>query len=69
MKKEYDFKKAERGKFYKPGVKINTPIYLDEKTYAFINRLAQRRNMDLSSIVNQILHSDMQLANTLAESQ
>lgn len=30
MKKEYDFSKAERGKFYRPHVRLNLPIYLDD---------------------------------------
>jgi len=30
MKKEYDFSKGERGKFYKPNVKLNIPVYLDD---------------------------------------
>jgi len=29
MKKEYDFSKGERGKFYKPDVQLNLPVYLE----------------------------------------
>ncbi len=29
MKKEYDFSKGERGKFYRPGVELNIPVYLE----------------------------------------
>jgi len=29
MKKEYNFSKGERGKFYKSDIKINLPIYLE----------------------------------------
>jgi hypothetical protein len=29
MKKEYDFSKGARGKFYRPGVKLNLPVYLE----------------------------------------
>ena len=29
MKREYDFSKAERGKFYRAGAKMIFPIYLD----------------------------------------
>jgi hypothetical protein len=28
MKKEYDFSKGERGKFYRPASQMNLPIYL-----------------------------------------
>ncbi len=29
MKKEYDFSKGERGKFYRPDAVLNIPIYLE----------------------------------------
>lgn len=29
MKKEYDFSKGERGKFYRPDAELELPIYLD----------------------------------------
>ena len=29
MKKRYDFSKGERGKFYRPGVELSIPIYLE----------------------------------------
>ena len=31
MKKEYDFSKAEKGKFFVPIDKIKIPIYLDKR--------------------------------------
>ena len=31
MKKEYDFSKGVRGKFYRPNAKFNVPVYLDGK--------------------------------------
>jgi hypothetical protein len=27
MKKEYDFSKGERGKFYRPDIQLNLPVY------------------------------------------
>ena len=30
MKKEYDFSKAEQGKFYRPTADLEIPIYLNE---------------------------------------
>ena len=29
MKKEYDFSKGERGKFFRPNVQLNLPVYLE----------------------------------------
>jgi len=65
MKKEYDFSKGERGKFYRPNASLNLPVYLDEEVLAFVQRIARRRKTDLSSVVNQLLRSDMQVAEVL----
>jgi hypothetical protein len=29
MKKEYDFSKGARGKFYRPDIQLNLPVYLE----------------------------------------
>ncbi len=65
MKKEYDFSKGERGKFYKPNLKLNLPIYLDEDVFTFVNKIAKSKNIETSFVVNQLIHSDMQIANTI----
>jgi hypothetical protein len=65
MKKEYDFSQGERGKFYRPNANLNLPVYLDEEVLAFVQRIARRRKTDLSSVVNQLLRSDMQVAEVL----
>jgi hypothetical protein len=65
MKKEYDFSRGERGKFYRPDAKLNLPVYLEEDVLAFVQRIAKRRKTDLSSVVNQLLRGEMKLAETL----
>jgi hypothetical protein len=65
MRKEYDFSRGERGKFYRPNAKLSLPVYLDEEVLAFVQRIARRRKTDLSSVVNQLLRSDMQVAEVL----
>ena len=65
MKKEYDFSGGVRGKFYKPDVKLNLPIYLDQEVLAFIESIASKRESDISSVVNEILRSDMRMAKTM----
>ena len=65
MKKEYDFSKGERGKFHRPDTKLNLPVYLDDEVLAFVQAIAQSRKADLSSVVNQLLRSDMQLAKAM----
>lgn len=40
MKKEYDFSKAEQGKFYRPIEEIEIPVYLDKELKAFYSKKA-----------------------------
>jgi hypothetical protein len=62
MRKEYDFSKGERGKFYRADVKLNIPIYLDEEVSAFVDKIASKKRMDRSSVVNQLLRGDIKIA-------
>jgi len=61
MRKEYDFSKGERGKFYRPGVELNLPIYLDPDVAKFLRELAQAKNMEIESLVNDWLRQDIAL--------
>lgn len=65
MRKEYDFSKAERGKLYRPDATFNLPVYLDEEVQAFVQAIADRRKTDLSTVVNELLRGDMQLAEAM----
>jgi hypothetical protein len=65
MREEYDFSKAQRGKFYRPDAKLNLPVYLDEEVQAFVQAIAEKRKTDLSTVVNQLLRGDMQLADAM----
>lgn len=61
MKKEYDFSKGVRGKFYRPNAKFNVPVYLDDKVQQFVERIAVHNRTDASAVVNRLLQSDMEL--------
>lgn len=65
MEENYDFSKGERGKFYKQNLKLNLPIYLDDDVYSFVQQIAKNKQKDLSFIVNQLIHSDMKIAETV----
>ena len=65
MKQEYDFSEGERGKFYRPDIKFNIPIYLDEEVIAFIENIANKRDTDFSSVANQLIRDNMQLAEAI----
>ena len=61
MRKEYDFSKGERGKFYRSDVELNLPIYLEPDVAKFLGELAQAKNMAVESIVNDWLRQDIAL--------
>ncbi len=61
MKKEYDFSKAEQGKFYRPIEKIELPVYLDKDVKAFFSKKASQRKVDLEKMVNAILRKEMEM--------
>lgn len=65
MRKEYDFSKNERGKFYRPDMKLNIPIYLDEEVSTFVEKIASKEGIDRSSVVNDLLRGDINIAEAM----
>ena len=65
MRKEYDFSKGERGKFCHPEMKLNIPVYLDEEVSAFVDKIASKKGVDRSSVVNEILKGDIKIAEAM----
>jgi hypothetical protein len=61
MKKEYDFSKGVRGKFYRPNVRLNLPIYLDEDIAEFIQKYAKRKKVDAQTVVNKLLRNNKEI--------
>ena len=65
MKRECDFSKGIRGKFFRHRMKLNLPVYLDEDVFLFVQKIASKRKADASTVVNQLLRSNMELARTI----
>jgi len=65
MKKEYDFSKAEQGKFYCDPEKLQVPIYLDSALEVFYAERARKRKVDISTLVNAILRKEMDIVKEL----
>jgi hypothetical protein len=61
MKAEYDFSKAERGKFYHPEVEFSFPIYLEPDVDDFMSHIAEKRQIDLQALVNEWLRSNIKV--------
>lgn len=66
MKKEYDFSKAERGKFYRKNADVRLPIYLGTRLQKQVEGLATRTGRDMGELVNHIVESEMRLIGDLA---
>jgi cytidylate kinase len=60
MKTHYDFSKAERGKFYRPGACVRLPIYLDGQLQKRLERIAQKKGRDLGDVVSDLLLKDVE---------
>jgi hypothetical protein len=56
MREEYDFSKGERGKFFQSDMKLNIPIHLDDEVSAFVEKIALKKGVDRSSVVNGLLN-------------
>jgi len=65
MKKEYDFSKGERGKFFTKDAEFNLPIYLDSDNLSFVAKIAERKKSDVSQVVNDLIRSDKRLARVM----
>ena len=65
MKKEYDFSKAERGRFYRKNADLRLPIYLGARLQKQVESLATRTGRDLGDVVNQIVETEMRLIGDL----
>ena len=61
MRDEYDFSDGERGKFFNQNAQHKLPVYLDEEIMAYMEGIAKKRKTDTSSLINQLLRSDIQI--------
>lgn len=61
MKDEYDFSKAQRGKFYRPNLRLIPPLRLEPEVLDFLATRAQERGVTVNQLVNQLLKKDMEL--------
>ena len=66
MKRNYDFSRGVRGKFYRNNAALRLPIYLDAKLQKQLEDLAQKNGKDVSELVNQLLKREVQLIEEFA---
>ncbi len=61
MRKEYDFSKGERGKFYHPELELDLPVFLDPDVAAFLLELAAKKGTGVEKIANDWLRKSIDL--------
>ena len=61
MKKEYDFSKGERGRFYHPDAELYLPIYLEHRMMESLRELSRKKGVDVSTIVNELLKKEISI--------
>lgn len=61
MKREYDFSKGVRGRFYRKGAELRLPIYLDAKLQVQLERLALKKGKNVGEMVNQLVQKEVEL--------
>ena len=66
MKREYDFSKGVRGKFFRKGAELHLPIYVDSATRKRLERIAKKNGKPVTELVNQLLKKDIELLETLS---
>ena len=66
MKDEYDFSNAERGKFYRPELRLIPPVRLEPEVLDFLATSAKKRGTTVNQLVNQLLKKDIELIQAAA---
>jgi len=61
MKKEYDFSKGVRGKFYHKGAHLRLPIYLKLNIQQRLEKLAKAKHESIGDLVGRLLQKELQL--------
>ena len=64
MKDEYDFSNAERGKFYKPEMRLIPPLRLEPQVLDFLVKRAETKGTTLNALLNALLKKDIELIET-----
>jgi hypothetical protein len=62
MRKEYNFSKGVRGKFYHSRARLNLPVYLEPDVAEFVRKYAKKKKVDTQQIVNQLLRNNIATA-------
>jgi hypothetical protein len=51
-----------RGKFHRPGAKLNLPVYLEPPMQAWLAGVARKKGEEINTLVNRLLKQQRALA-------
>ena len=66
MKKEYDFSKGIRGKFYRKAAILRIPIYLNTALQKKLELIARKKGQDIGELVNLLIKKEIELISELS---
>jgi hypothetical protein len=64
MKAVYDFRKGQRGKFYRPAASVQMPVHLEPEVLEFLAAKAKKKGVGVDEIVNDLLKRDIGIIQT-----
>jgi hypothetical protein len=59
MKKDYDFSKGERGKFFRRDAELSIAVYLEPQVADAVREHARKRRTTMDSLVNEMLRKNL----------
>ncbi len=65
MKKEYDFSKGERGKFYSSNAELYLPIYIEPAVMEIVIEFSKKKGIEVAAIVNDWIKKDIAIIETI----
>ena len=68
MKREYDFSKGERGKFYRPDTELYVPIYIEPDIMDVLREFSEKKGVEVATIVNEWIKKDISIVETITQS-
>lgn len=61
MPGEIDFSKGVRARFFKPGTRLDVPVYLEAEVQDYLAARANARGIEVAQLVNELLKKDIEL--------
>ncbi len=67
MKKEYDFSKGKKGKFYLPHAELYLPVYIEPAMMEALRKLSKKKGVEVTTIVNEWIKKDISIVEAITK--